>query len=162
MSKKVKALVLGLVVFLVFIGLQSCDSNSIYSEKKNIPNAWTNQDTIAFHYTIKDTVKQNDLLLTVVHDRQFPYENLYVHVNTSFPDGKTSNQLLSLQLTSANNVWMGECSGAQCTLTIPISSHIKFKKPGDYALKIVQDSRKDSLRGIASLQLDINRSEENK
>ncbi|MEZ4909859.1 MAG: gliding motility lipoprotein GldH [Saprospiraceae bacterium] len=155
MSKKVSIFFLGLVAFFIF---QSCDSNSIYSEKKNIPTTWTHLDTISFRYVINDTVSKHDLILTVAHHILFPYENLYVLVNTSFPDGKATKQLLSLQLTSSDNSWMSKCSGEHCTLAIPISSDIKFKLPGEYALNIVQNSRKDTLVGIESLQLDITKS----
>lgn len=155
MTKGIQFLSIILFLILITMTAESCKNSTIYSKKVNIPDSWVYQDTVDFSFEISDTINLFDFVLHIQHGDDFPYQNLYVWAITDFPNNTSSDQQLSLQLTSENGQWVGKCGENMCTAIIPIATSIKFKEQGLYGLKLSQYSRNPKLSGVHSIQFDI-------
>ena len=142
--------------------LDSCrHTATLFQATENISNAvWLYQDTVQFEFSITDTSRVVDFLLTVEHVPDFDYQNLYVRAHTVFPSGKTDTQVFSLELADNGGNWYGECDQETCQLTIPLQKRIYFPETGDYHFNLEQHMRQDSMRGIKAFTLLIKESEE--
>lgn len=144
------------IVYIIIIwSIFSCGPRTIYEEKHILDSQWSYTDDITFTYNVQDTLMAYDLILTVYHDEDFGFENLYVMTQTTFPDKKVISHPVSLQLANADGQWLGKCSNNTCQTDIYISPKSYFQSVGDYTVKIQQHSRTDSLSGILGLELRI-------
>ncbi len=139
--------------------LSSCGPEIIYSHKVPVDGPWDYNEKINFEFEIADTVPAYDIVLHTTHSKNFAYQNIYTKMTTKFPDGNSTNHLVSLDLTDKLNQWTGNCSGKECTVPIMLSEHIFFKKPGRYTITAEQYGRVDSLDGVTSLELVISKAE---
>ena len=112
---------------------------------------WAYADSVSFDYTVTDTSRQYDLVLTVDHTDDFAYENFYVQLNTYLPDGDRLTQALSLELADNYGQWYGECEGTDCTTAISLQEGTRFTAPGAYRLVVAQYSRDTVLAGVTGL-----------
>lgn len=146
-----------LVSFPVLIFLfTSCGKPVLVDQCKQIPDTgWTWADSLAWTFTVEDTTAIYDLLLTVDHGTDYRWQNAYVRFHTLFPGGEHLEEVVSLELQTASGRWLGNCSGSDCSLTIPIQQNTFFNQPGEYRLLLEQDMRQDSLTGLRSVCLRI-------
>jgi gliding motility-associated lipoprotein GldH len=127
-----------------------------YSKKINFPNEnWTYQQPLEFKWTIQDTLQPFDLILSVEHEDQMKFQNVYVRCRSSFPDTTDRIQEVSLELLDPTGKPYGKCSLGTCTAEIPLLVNTVFPKTGEYGLIVEQYSRMDSFPGMKSIQLDI-------
>jgi gliding motility-associated lipoprotein GldH len=139
----------------------SCKHEIILDDVKELNNGiWQKGNEVAFTFEAKDTITYYDFLLNVVTNYDYPYQNVYVNISTTFPDGKKTSQLMSLELSKADGTSLGKCSGGECEIPIFINEHIKFKNTGQYIISFSQKSREDKIDGIKSIALKIVQSKE--
>ena len=76
---------IGIILFLA-----SCNSDLVYEKEIKLNNSqFSKQDTsIIFEFNIEDTIPKYDMILEVNHKSDFGYQNLYVDIQTTFPDNK--------------------------------------------------------------------------
>ncbi|MBP7541584.1 MAG: hypothetical protein KA802_16810, partial [Saprospiraceae bacterium] len=74
-----------------------------------------------------------------------------------YPDQTSKNDVLSLEFADDSGTWMGEKDGNYLKAPIAIQPIAKFKKAGKYTMVFYQNSRVDSLKGINSLELILNK-----
>ena len=97
------------------------------------------------------------MILNVTHDNDLPYENFYVKINSIYPDKTRKTDILSLEFADESGTWMGKKSGDNFLAPIALQPIAKFKKIGIYKMIFYQNSRIDSLKGIQSLELEIDK-----
>ena len=146
----IRVLLLLLGVFIV-----SCGPKTIFEKSYDIVNPWTYDQSYTYDFEIADTSKPYDLILSVSHLEDFGYENMYIKVTTTFPNGKSVVHPLSLQLANSLGNWLGECSRGQCTTELAMSLKSYYKVPGTYKIKFDQLTRDKNVSGISSLKMQI-------
>ena len=112
---------------------------------------WTHADSASYAYTVTDTSRQYDLVLTVEHTGEFAYANFYVQLDTYLPNGQHLTQPLSLELADNFGQWYGECNSEGCTTAISLQEGTRFTAPGEYRLVVTQLSRDEVLAGVTGL-----------
>ena len=142
----------------VIMTLVSCNGGNIYTEKIEIKDdVWTYSDSLKYSFEIKDTAQLYTMQLNVRHNEEFPFENCYVKIHSIYPDQTSKNDVLSLEFADDSGTWMGEKDGNYLKAPIAIQPIAKFKKAGKYTMVFYQNSRVDSLKGINSLELILNK-----
>ncbi len=120
------------------------------------PAGWSYADTLSFAYEVPDTRQAYDLEIIVEHSVDFPSENFYLKIYTDPPNGRRSEERISLDLAGDFGAWYGDCSGGQsCTVSIPILTNTRFQEPGSYGITLEQFSRQDPLPGIQGIGLRL-------
>ena len=141
-----------LLSLFLLLFFSSCGKDYIYKEYIELDvSGWTYDKPVVFNFEIKDTSKVYDLLLDVEHLDTFAFENAYVKVLTTFPDGKVTEQQLSLELAAKNGKWNGNCSSGKCDLLIGLQQGAIFAGTGKYKVSFEQYGRNPVLKGILKL-----------
>ncbi len=136
--------------------LLGCGPDVAFEKSVGVGSAgWTYSDSVAFEFPVADTSGHYDLVLSVTHGEDFPYQNFYVRLNTHLPDGTVLSQPLSLQLADNFGTWYGDCSGGSCTTDISLQEDTRFTELGAHRLVVSQYSRRDPLPEITDLGFRI-------
>lgn len=150
------------VMLLAIFGLQSCsDPNLVFEENRSIKGSgWAVSDTVVLRFDIQDTLSQHNFLLNVRNTNDYPYRNLYVFVKTVFPNGKFSRDTVGVVLADPSGRWLGSGSGflftnQSLTNKIMYKYGRRFPLSGTYRVELEQAMRTDTLPGISSVGLRI-------
>lgn len=134
----------------------ACNKDVIFEKKIAIPDGtWSYENKLPFEFEVTDTTKTYQVLLNVQHAGDFGYQNCYVQITTNFPNGEEKKQAVSLELAAQSGIWVGECSGNDCELEIPLQAKARFKQPGKHSITVEQFMRVNPLPGIKSIELKI-------
>lgn len=145
-------------IFLIFttVGIASCDQNFLFEEKKEIPgDVWVYRDSLDFKFTVSDTTELYNMYVDFEHADTFPNQNIYLKLYTRFPDGKRLSRARSFDLFSALGESVGECSGRKCRVRSLLQNNAYFNRPGEYVITLQQFMRRDSLAGVKTVGLAI-------
>jgi len=143
-----------LIYILLLALLYSCNGPTIvHSDILDLGEQWSYDDTLVSSYEVKDTTQRYDLALRLNHNKDYDYQNLYLNVETMFPDGKKTSNPLSLDLANKMGTWLGKCGNNDCDITFSFQDNFRFKSLGKYQFTIGQFSREDQLRGISEIEL---------
>ena len=146
-----------LFLCIVAFGLSGCGNEVIYKESRPIEgDTWEYDEMLCFPFEIQDTSQLFGINLAVRHQTHFPFQNQYVKIHTSFPDGHIKENIVSLEL-AGNTGWKGNCSGNNCIVNIPLQAETYFNTMGEYQICFEQYSRKDSVEGLKSFEIKISK-----
>lgn len=147
------------ILFVVTLFLSSCTNNFILEGQQNFVNEkWDYADAKTFSAEIKDTAQHYDIYVNVRHGFNFEWRNLWVKIETTFPNGKQYEKRVNLQLSEANGEWFGEVLGDNCDIQIPIQRNAYFPEIGIYTFKISQDMRENPLNYVKAVGMKIEKS----
>lgn len=146
-----------ITILLAFLFLISaCGPKIIYEQKSEIDGGkWQKIDAISYSFDATNDQQEYDIFLDVSHDENFSYQNLYVKIKTTFPDQKSAEDIVSLELSDGKSKSHGKCNGGRCETPIQLQSKIKFQQKGKYTIVLNQYSREEVVEGIKSLSLKI-------
>ena len=134
---------------------------TIFEKKYDISqHQWLYKDTLNFNFDITDTLALYDIQLTVRHDNTYPFQNLYTHISTQFPNAMRLQQTLNLDLADNTGKQIGEISGAHTTFKTDIQENAFFNALGKHTITLEQFTRRDTLDGIEQIGLSLVRKEE--
>lgn len=143
---------------LFAIMLSSCGENKSYvineiNEFQN--NSWSQVDTLTFNAIIADTTKRYNLSMHLKHNKNYTYQNIYLMIHTTFPDGKRFSKQVNVDIADRTGKWYSDCSGTTCEVGIDIQREAYFNQSGEYIFTIEQFTRDESLGNIQSLAFRI-------
>lgn len=140
--------------------LFACNINSIYDESITIENnAWHKNDLANFEVTIEDSLQLFDFYVNVRNTVDYRYSNLYIFLDTKFPNNNMSRDTIELILANVEGRWLGKGWGALKESSILLSANMRFPLKGNYEFKIQQAMRVDTLDGISNIGIRIATSE---
>jgi len=141
---------------LLTLTLQACGPDYVLDQHADInKHQWHYADSLRFAANITDTTQLYNIRLQLSHQPDFSWQNLYVRVNTIFPNGQRLQQPLSLELADQGGVWYGKCSRESCSLDIPIQENAYFQQTGTYTFVVEQFMRENPVRGIHRIGMRI-------
>jgi len=149
-----------ILIFLTLVlFLGACQQYS-FDEKKEInEEKWSYKDSLEFEFEVTDIEKVYNIYLEVKHQSDFLYQNIYTMVLVQFPDGKERKQQVSLELADGKGEWQGKCSGKYCTRRMSFMPNAVFDQKGKYRLKFNQFTRQETIEGIQSFRLIVEKTE---
>ena len=146
-------------IFIFIVGLfcfVSCDNNSIYHQYQPIDNnGWHKDVAVEFAVPITDTASLYNVIINIRNHNEYPYQNLYLFVYSTTPDGKMDGDTLNCILADNQGRWEGQGIGSTSTLPVMYMPAVKFSKQGIYTFKIMQGMREDVLEGISDIGLRV-------
>ncbi len=131
---------------LAVLLLASCDGTVYYSEYADInEGGWKVSDSACFDVHVDDTTHFFDLLVEVRNNEEYPYSNLFLFVNTTFPDGSVSCDTMELPLADPSGVWLGKHSGRYVDSRYRLRGQpVRFPMMGSYHFAIAHGMRGES------------------
>lgn len=146
-----------LIGFCSFCILTACqDSNLFYQDDHVIESGkWAYEDQANFSVEIPDTVSYYDLILEIDHDAEFSFQNIYMEIKTQFPDGKSNEDLISLELADKTGRWIGKCNSKKCVAPFRLKENIRFSQKGNHRFTLTQHTRESNLTGIHKIGMQL-------
>jgi gliding motility-associated lipoprotein GldH len=139
----------------IIVFLTGCRDDLVYSKKIDIDGIWNYNDTLSFPIEIDQIDISYDLILSLTYGQDFGYQNIYVKINTQYPDGKKIEDVLSLNLTDGAGIFLGDCNSSICEIDILLQEKFKFKVQGDYEISIMQNGREENLENVFVAELKL-------
>jgi gliding motility-associated lipoprotein GldH len=134
----------------------SCDSKRIYEKNTEIPgNTWDAAQKVKFEVNITDTVSGNNVMINIRHAGLYPYSNLFMFINTTFPNGKTTRDTVECLLADDKGKWLGEGLGDIWDARILFKRNVRFSQSGNYTFEFEQAMRVEQLPGVMDVGLRI-------
>ena len=131
--------------------LSSCGGKEfVYHE--NIPvkgEIWRMENPLSFQFPITDTATVYLVGLNVRYTLNYPMQNLYVFLHTTFPNNMQTSDTISVNLFSKDGTPFGSGNRIK-ELDVPIAK-IRFPQRGQYHIQMEQGMRKNELEGVVSM-----------
>ncbi len=134
----------------------SCDSKRVFEQNTDIPdNIWNKNEPISFEVPITDTVTLHNVYVNVRNAGSYAFSNLYLFLDTQYPDQTVSRDTLECILADPSGKWLGDGSGDIWDNQILFKKNVRFKHQGTYKFKFEQAMRVSKLPMIMDIGLRI-------
>lgn len=141
---------------LGLIFLSSCNDDRFYERNIGISNGeWNVNDKKIFEVVIQDTLAQYDFYINVRNSGGYPYANLFLFLNTVFPNGEVARDTLELLLAEPSGKWLGKGSGDIYDNRIMFKKGAVFPMAGSYRFEFEHGMRTETLPHIMDIGLRI-------
>ncbi len=150
-QRRIKILSAALLLLLTV----ACSHNSVYSNYQSIPENGWNKDSVAhFSVDITETGMPCNVLVNIRHNNTYPYQNFWLFISTTSPDGKTTQDTIECYLADNRGKWLGSGLSSIYNMPVLFKPNIVLK-PGKYTFAIRQGMRDDLLTGITDIGIEI-------
>lgn len=142
--------------FLCLIIFSSCNDERFY--EKNLPihnESWDKKDAKAFEVEVRDTLSQYDFYINVRNSGAYPYANLFLFLNTTFPGGQIAKDTIELFLADPAGKWLGNGSGDIYDNRIMFKKGASFPVSGSYKFEFEHAMRQEVLPNIIDVGIRI-------
>jgi gliding motility-associated lipoprotein GldH len=129
------------------------EDDALYDHQKPL----TYRDSLVYNFKVKDTNRFYNLLIEIDHNKNYSWENLYVKIDTRFPDREQKSQLLSMTLADETGEWYSDCRGKTCTFYLTLQEQTIFPMVGDYQIKLFPWMRQDTIKDIYRIGFKVER-----
>ena len=133
----------------------ACNSKSVYCEYRNVPlSGWDKDSTLVFEVPVSDSLATYEVVLSVRHNQNYPYQNLWLFVENG-QSGQTDT--LEYYLADQRGRWLGNGFGDKREMPCLIAEKVRFARTGTYVYKVKHGMREDVLNGVTEVGLQIDR-----
>ena len=139
--------------------LAGCHSGVLYSGVVKTGDAWASRDAARFVVPVTDTTALYNFYIDIRHTGKYRYSNLYLFMQTQFPNGTYTRDTLEITLATPEGKWLGKGWGGIKEDHVPVRSKFRFPATGNYEFMIWQGMRTDTLRAVRSVGIDIEKVE---
>lgn len=152
-----------LLLLLVIVGFESCDSDRIFDQYITFENGiWLSSDIVDFDIEITDTISHNNLFLNLRNDKNYEFSNLFLITQIHFPDGFRVVDTLEYEMTDKEGRFLGMGFSDIKENKLFFKENVRFNQLGLYKISVAQAMRKngnikglDSLKGVTDLGVRI-------
>lgn len=142
----------------MILGLESCDYNRLYEQYQPIEaHEWSHDQPVNFEVDIEDTTERYNLFLDLRHKNNYSYNNIWVTINTVFPNSDTNELKNEFSLANKRGRWKGQRVGSVYDHRFLVRKNFRFRQKGTYQFQIQHLMRKDQLEGVMDVGLRIER-----
>ena len=140
--------------------LSSCDGNRYFEENRAMPDeTWDVNNTLRFEVPVDNTNALYNFFLNVRHTGQYPYRNLFLFVDSEFPDGSGYRDTLECALATKEGRWYGDGVGDLRDLRIQFKMNTVLPDTGTYVFSFEQAMREEHLPHIKDVGLRIEKAD---
>lgn len=147
---------MGLLLPCILFFLAGCDSMTIYDNTKSIrDDVWKSDQIIRFDVPLEDTVNIYKLYLNLRHTTSYRYANIYLFINTTFPDGAEARDTVECILADPSGKWVGKGISNILDNQVLLRRGLRFPQKGKYIFEFEQAMREPELEGVMDIGLRI-------
>ena len=145
----------------MLVGMAGCGEDAIYAGSQSIAEeGWRADEPVSFAWTVTDTTRKQDFFIDIRHDASYPFSNIYLFLDVSFPNGKRLRDTIACDLADAQGNWLGSGFGNLIDQRIGFRKGTSFPLPGDYRMDIAHAMRLDPLPGVVDVGFRLEKSRE--
>lgn len=152
---------INIVLFLFIIPLFWSCGNDVLIDK-NIEfekESWNVNDKFETTFDISDTINNYNFFLTLRNTDDYSYQNLFVFLKTTFPNGKTKLDTINCPLANIQGKWLGKGFGGIYDNRILYMARKRFPLNGNYKIRVEQAMRDKELLGILDVGIRIEKAQ---
>ncbi|CAG0984489.1 MAG: gliding motility lipoprotein GldH [Bacteroidetes bacterium] len=145
-------------IFLFFLSLVflACDKNRVFEQNITVEGgSWAMDNMATFEFEITDTLAEYNILINIRNRNDYPYNNIYLFLQLTAPDGKKATDTLNCLLADEKGRFLGKSAGNLWDNRIPYKWGVKFPMPGKYKVNYIQAMRHEKLEAITDVGLRI-------
>ncbi len=147
-----------LILLLALLG--ACNQGAVFNETANlVEDTWHKDSVLVFDPVINDTSRVVNIGFSLEHTAGYPYSNLWLFVGVKSPGGQMQTDTIEYFLAEPDGKWIGKGNDASRTLHWLYKGGVKLAHPGEYIFSVQQGMRRDSLAGVKSFSLWIEKAE---
>ena len=114
---------------------------------------WEMHQMLPFEFNVSDTLAPYQLSLNFRYTEDYPYQDIFLFLQTTLPDGSCAKDTLHADLFTSEGKPLGKGHRVK-ELEIPYGL-LQFPKQGKYVMHYLQAMREDSLQGITSFGIRL-------
>ena len=140
------------VALLALLGVACTQRISYSSIYPTSGGSWGRDEAIEFKVQDPDTLQPQSLYVLLRNDNTYPYSNLFLIVEMTYPDGTSQRDTLEYEMADARGHWLGSGSGSVIENKLGYRKDVVFPTKGVYTFTVSQAMRKNgSVEGIEEL-----------
>lgn len=144
------------LVLLSLMFVTACDPNRVFEENVKIDeNKWSSEKPVVLQMNISDTINPHNVYINLRNASHYPFSNLFLFLNTTFPDGKLDRDTLEIMLAGKDGKWLGEGLGDIWDNRVLFKRNVAFPQKGEYRFELIQAMRLDPLPGIMDVGMRV-------
>ncbi|MDR3137682.1 MAG: gliding motility lipoprotein GldH [Tannerellaceae bacterium] len=147
---------LALLLCLSFAGLSSCinrdDLIGLYTLEND---CWEKGHDVCYQFEVADTSITYDLYLEVLHTSLYPYQNIWIFLNTETPIGTIQRDTLGMSLADEQGRWLTPSAMFVHRCRFHVANDRRFPHPGRYHFAVRQGMRTDTLEGVRYISFSL-------
>lgn len=152
-----------IVHFIVFIGVitlfQACDDSRYFEESKPLEDqSWGINEKIGFEFDVEDTVNTYDFFINLRNGSDYPYANIWVFVDYTYPNSSTFTDTIECPLATPDGRWIGSGIGDIIDNKILFKKNARFPLAGHYNINFRHGMRDEEVPQIMDVGLRISHS----
>ncbi len=140
---------------LLLLFLAGCGHHTLFTGMVDLQDAWAKEDAARFEVTVPDTTTRYDFYIDVRHTGKYRYSNLYLFMQTRFPEGTYTRDTLEITLATPEGKWLGKGWGEIKEDHVLVRAGFRFPVKGKYVFLLWQGMRTDTLKALRSVGIDI-------
>jgi gliding motility-associated lipoprotein GldH len=126
------------------------DKNIVFDTKY-----WDMNTPFETAFEVTDTINNYNFFVTLRNTDEYAYQNLFVFLNTKFPNGKNKLDTINCPLANMQGKWLGKGFGGVYDNRVLYMARKRFPIPGKYTIRIEQAMRDTLLLGVLDVGLRI-------
>lgn len=136
--------------------LTSCTSDNLINQNTVIPDGlWDKRQIMSYVVDVPDTSSRYNLYINVRSNTDYAYSNLYLFMNTIYPDKQVSRDTIDCMLAASDGKWFGSGYGKYRFLSLMLGNSFSFPQKGTYTFELEQAMRHDTLKNINDIGIKI-------
>lgn len=142
------------IIVAIVALLSSCVGNTVYNTYQAVETAGWDMDTI-YRFDVPNTLsgKPCDVILEVRHKENYPYQNLWLFVET-ITQSETRRDTMEVYLADERGRWLGNSKNG--LVEMPVLLEQDYNMVGDTVVICVQQGmRAERLRGITDIGIIV-------
>lgn len=134
----------------------ACTRGVVYSDFKDVsPVGWDKDSAVVFTFRVTDTVLPYNVLLHVRHSDNYPYQNMWLFLNATDPQGGMTSDTIEFYLADERGRWLGNGRNGHVSMPVLYEQNYVFPDTGTYSLSVRHGMRTEDLRGVSQIGLEI-------
>jgi gliding motility-associated lipoprotein GldH len=151
-------------LFCLLFGLYltSCSSSedAVLNEIKVVSEkGWNINEPVSFEMDVADTAQLYDVFITLRHNTDYEWMNLFLFMKTYYPDKSYSRDTLECFLADESGRWFGKGGASIKYHEMLYKKYVKFPQEGHYTFEFTQGMRTKSLRNVMDLGIKLVKSQ---
>ncbi|MGE5382996.1 MAG: hypothetical protein ACM3PX_06185 [Omnitrophica WOR_2 bacterium] len=142
------------------LSMFSCQKKNIYKEFHEFKNySWGRFDKVTFNIPIdKKSIKSEaDIVLSIRHLDQYPYDNLPLNIILRTPSGEERVLEKDIELKDSNHEFKGSVAGSYWDYDEILWKGFYFNMEGTYTIELENLNPRVNIPGLVDLGLTVKR-----
>lgn len=133
----------------------ACSDDAIFDDMYSFDDrSWGQTELVKFDVDIQNTNDAYSLILTLRHSTSYAYNNFWIYLYVTTPDGKTSKTPYEINIANEDGSWIGTKSGTIVESKLIFKTEA-FKDAGIYSYTIEQGINKKEMPEILDIGLRV-------